>query len=619
MESQLTLTTEMVIVLTLLGVTIGLMVLETFRIDVVALLVLVVLGVSGIVPGEHVFDGFASNAVMAIIAVMIMGAALERTGAMNAVAALIIRRGKQLEARTVALTCVLTGLFSSVIQNVGAVALFVPVVSRVAARTGIAASRLMMPMGFAAILGGTITTVGSSPMIILNELLANANKTLPQGADVLKPFGTLAVLPIGVMLLAAGTLYMTTLGRKLLPQLGGKSAQRRDTQRYLAATYGIDGDVFELLVTADSPLVGQTVGEAEVATMAPPILALKSADEARLAPPGDELIWVGSVMGVLGTRTHVEAYAKAMDLRVLPGLRSFGALLDPARAGIAEVVISPASRFIGKSARQIRLRKTYGISVLALSRGGEVHHDDARDLQMQGGDCLVVHSAWRDLVSLARERELMLATDIPEAESQPHKAWLAISCLLLSLLLAVTTDLKLAVCLMAGAVAVIVGGVLSMDDAYKSIGWRSVFSLGSLLALAYAMETTATAAYIAQEVVSLLTGVPQIGLQLAIAVLASFFSLVLSNVGATVLMVPLAINIALASDGDPRAYALIAALASCNCFLLPTDQVNSLVIGPGGYRVQHYLRVGSVLTVIYLVVLLAAVNFWWWIGPRWLV
>jgi len=614
MGQELTLTTDMMLVLGVLGLTIVMFIMEVFRVDVSAIVIMVLLGFLGLVPSEHLFDGFASNAVMSITAVMILGAALDRTGAMTVISLWILRLGGNAERRITLLICVAVGGVSSVMQNVGAAALFLPVVTRVAARSQIAASKLMLPMGFCAILGGTITMIGSSPMIVLNELIGNANRILPQGASTMAPFSMFSIAPIGIPILLAGIVYLMLIGRKLLPRLQEATGADglKHTQAYFADAYGIDGEVFELLVTADSELVGQTVGEVERLKLAPLLLALKNSDEARLAPPAAEMIWVGSVIGFMGPRDAIEAFAERCALKVLPGLRNFGDLFNPARAGISEVVIGPGSRFLGRSASDLRLRKSYGLSVLALNRAGEIFREDARRVPMQVGDCLVVHSFWRDLLPLAKERDLMVASDLPINDAEPKQVMLALGLFVGSLLLVMLTDLKLAVCLMAGAIGTVLVGILSMDDAYKAVSWKSVFLLASLISLGYAMETTGTAAWIAQEILSLVGEVHPFVLQLVLALLGTFFTLVMSNVGACVLLVPLAINLALASGADPRQFALIAALATCNAFILPTDQVNSLVMGPGGYRVVDFVKVGGMMSVVYLAVMLGAVNALWW-------
>ncbi|MEE4294866.1 MAG: SLC13 family permease [Xanthomonadales bacterium] len=609
MEAGIQLTQEMVLVLIVLSATIGLFVSELVRVDIAAILVMVTIGLLGLVPSRDLFDGFASNAVISIIAVMILGAGLDRTGAMTVVSRWILKVGGRTVTRIVPLVSGTVGLISGVMQNVGATALFLPVMSRISARTEIPLSRLLMPMGTCAILGGTLTMVGSSPLILLNDLIENANETLPPGVETLETFHLFDVTPVGIGLLISGILYFLIAGKFLLPKPKEKTTGApAKTKTYFADVYGIEGDLFELLVTVDSPLVGMTIKDAEELEDAPMLLAIRNTDKPRLAPPSDEMIWVGTILGVMGTRDVVGRFALDMECRVQPRLRTFGGLFNPSRAGISEVVIPPGSRLIGQTIGAARLRTRYGISVLAVNRRGEAVTEGLRELELETGDCLVSHSTWRDLAAVSKERDFIVATDIPKEEQRPHKVGLALLFFAVSMSLVVFSDYRLSVSLLVGAMGMVLTGVLSIDEAYESVSWKTVFLLASLIPLGLAMERTSTAAWIAQEIMRVLGDVPELVIQVALAVLATVFSLVMSNVGATTILVPIAVSIALATGASPTMYALIVGLATSNAFILPTHQVNALIMGPGGYRVSDFIRVGTPMSVIFIVVMLTMVN-----------
>lgn len=609
METGIQLTQEMMLVLVVLSATIGLFVSELVRVDIAAILVMVVIGLLGLVPSRELFNGFASNAVISIIAVMILGAGLDRTGAMTVVSRWILKVGGKTVSRIVPLVSGTVGLISGVMQNVGATALFLPVMSRISARTEIPLSRLLMPMGTCAILGGTLTMVGSSPLILLNDLIENANETLPPGVETLSTFHLFDVTPVGIVLLISGILYFLIAGKFLLPQPKVKATGAPSkTKSYFADVYGIEGDMYELLVTVDSPLVGMTVADAEEMEGAPMLLAIRNTDEARLAPPSDEMIWVGTILGVMGTREIVGRFALDNQCRVQPRLRTFGGLFNPSRAGISEVVIPPGSRLIGQTIGEARLRTRYGISVLAVNRRGEALTEGIRDIELETGDCLVSHSTWRELSAVSQERDFIVATDIPKEEQRPHKVGYALFFFAISMSMIVFTEYRLSVSLLVGAMGMVLTGVLSIDEAYESVSWKTVFLLASLIPLGLAMERTSTAAWIAQEIMVVLGDVPEIAIQVALAVLATVFSLVMSNVGATTILVPIAVSIALATGANPTMYALIIALSTSNAFILPTHQVNALIMGPGGYRVADFIRVGTPMSVIFIVVMLTMVN-----------
>jgi di/tricarboxylate transporter len=609
MEGGIQLTQEMVLVLIVLSATIGLFVSELVRVDIAAILVMVAIGLLGLVPSRDLFNGFASNAVISIIAVMILGAGLDRTGAMTVVSRWILKVGGKTVARIVPLVSGTVGLISGIMQNVGATALFLPVMSRISSRTEIPLSRLLMPMGTCAILGGTLTMVGSSPLILLNDLILNANETLPPGVPTLEPFHLFSVTPVGFVLLIAGILYFLTVGSLLLPKPRERATGApAKTKAYFADVYGIEGDLFELLVTVDSPLVGMTVADAEEMEGGPLLLAIRNTDKPRLAPPSDEMIWVGTILGVMGTREIVGRFALDNECRVQPRLRTFGALFNPSRAGISEVVIPPGSRLVGQTIGEARLRTRYGISVLAVNRRGDAIIDSVRDIELETGDCLVSHSTWRDLSTVSQERDFVVATDIPKEEQRPQKVGWALLFFAISMSLVIFSDFRLSVSLLVGAMGMVLSGVLNIDEAYESVSWKTVFLLASLIPLGLAMERTSTAAWIAQEIMVVLGDVPELAIQVALAVLATVFSLVMSNVGATTILVPIAVSIALATGASPTMYALIVALSTSNAFILPTHQVNALIMGPGGYRVADFIRVGTPMSVIFIVVMLTMVN-----------
>jgi di/tricarboxylate transporter len=528
---------------------------------------------------------------------------------MTVVAAWILKVGGKTGTRIIPLVSGTVGIISGMMQNVGAVALFLPVVSRISSRTNIPLSELLMPMGFCAILGGTLTMVGSSPLILLNDLINNANQSLPPGAETIPTLHLFDVTPIGLVLLTAGIVYFLLIGRFLLPKNREKSVgSPAKTKTYFADVYGIKGDIFELLVTVDSPLVGMKISDAEKLEGAPIMLAIRNTEEPRLAPPSDEMIWVGTILGVMGTREVVGPFALENQCRVQPRLRTFGGLFNPSRAGISEVVLPPGSRLIGQTINEVRLRKRYGISVLAINRRGEILTHGIRDMELEIGDCLVSHSTWQDLSAVSREKDFIVATEIPKDEQRSHKVAYALVFFSISILMIIFTDYRLSISLLVGALGMILAGVLSIDEAYGAVSWKTVFLLASLIPLGQAMERTGTAAWIAQEIMSALGDVSPLAVEIALALLTTLFSLVMTNVGATTILVPIAVSIALATGTSPLMYALIVALSASNAFILPTHQVNALIIGPGGYRVADFLRVGSIMSVIFIVAMLFMVN-----------
>ena len=242
------------------------------------------------------------------------------------------------------------------------------------------------------------------------------------------------------------------------------------------------------------------------------------------------------------------------------------------------------------------------------NRRGEIFTENLREMEMVIGDCLVSHSTWRDLSAVQREKDFIVVTDIPKEEQRPQKVKPALFFFAVSISMIIFTDFRLSIALLVGAIGMVLSGVLSMDEAYDSVSWKTVFLLASLIPLGQAMERTGTAAWIAQEALNILGNMPDLAIQVMLAVLATVFTLVMSNVGATTILVPIAISIALATGANPVMYALIIALSTSNAFILPTHQVNALIMGPGGYSVADFVRAGTGMSVVFLVVMLTMVN-----------
>lgn len=611
----------------ILVLTIYLFAFEVVEVDEAAISIMVLLGLSslfaplmglekGLVSTDHLFNGFSSNAVMSIIAVMIIGAGLDKTGVMGKVAAFILKAGGKTEGRIIPIVSSTVGFISSFMQNVGAAALFIPVVSRISARSGLPMSRLLMPMGFCAILGGTVTMVGSSPLILLNDLILTSNQALvSNGEQAMETWSLFSVTPIGVALLATGIIYFVVAGKYVLPKTKTDQATTGvSTMDYFQGVYGYNSYLYEISVPQGSPMIGQLLNDVECDSRVRIIAMLRGKNNLSIGSGGvarDSQIEANTVLGVLASQQTVDAFVDKYKLKLFKSLQSFSESLAETKAGIAEVVIPPSSQLIGKSARDVWLRKTYGIAMVALHRNGETIQggDGIRDMPLQAGDTLVVHTPWDALARLESDRNFVVVTsEYPHEESRPHKvAWAGIF-FTIALSMVLFTDLRLSVALLTGALGMILSGVLKIDEAYEAVSWKTVFLLASLIPLGLAVETSGTAKWIAEQVLYVVGDAPIWVIQTAVAILATFFTLVMSNVGATVLLVPLAVNIALGVGANPAVFALTVAIATSNSFLIPTHQVNALTMGPGGYRVADFMKAGGVMTILFIVVMMIMMN-----------
>lgn len=604
---------EIIAVMCLLALTVFLFVSEIVRVDVAAIVVLVLIGLSAIIPGydglinpKDLFAGFSSNAVISIIAVMIIGAGLDKTGVMGKLAALILKYAGKTENRIMVTISIVVAYISSFMQNIGAAALFLPVVNRISRRTGIPTARLLMPMGFCAILGGTVTMVGSSPLILLNDLLKNANASLPAGVEPMQEFGLFSVTHIGIVLVAAGIAYFAFFGRRMLPVTKKKPGTSESLQ-YFRSMYGIDGRIFEVEVKEGSELIDKALGEIASHGRAGWILGVKSGNSMRIIPAQDSMVGEGSVLAIMGSKRSIDDYADENGLRVKPFMTEFAEMLSDANAGIAELVIPPDSFLVGKSIGEVGFRRRYGTRVLAVYRVDHVIDENLAELVFQAGDTVIVHARWQDLAQVSTN-DFAIVTDFPRETFRPNKLVFAALSFALALGLVLFSQLPLSVALLTGAICMVLTGVLTIEESYQSVSWQTIFLLASLIPLGQVMGETGSAAWIASHILTFLQGLPAWVVQLFLAFLTTAFTLVMSNVGATILLVPIAIKIAVGLGANPAMFALTVALSASNSFLIPTHQVNALIMGPAGYRVMDFVRVGGIMTVVVLVLIVALLN-----------
>jgi len=596
---QTTLTLDMILVFAVIVAVIFLFIVEWVRVDVVAILAMIALPALGLIDGRTAFAGFGSTAVVSIIAVIILGRGLDHTGVIAMGVRPLLRMAGCSRWRIVTLLSLTIAIVSSFMQNIGAAALFLPALRRISRESGLPLSQLLMPVGAAAILGGTVTLVGSSPLIMLNDLLA------PFG---LEPFGLFSVTPVGLALVVAGILFFICLGPLLLPgdrQAAGACETAADPSLY----YKQLGELYELTLPqggAKPFKVYELCDNYLVHTV-----ALASLDgRIKLIPPDrDSTVEPGSVIAVYGPRQKVEEAAAAYGFKVSDQLKVFAQDLDSEMAGIAEAVVPPHSIFVGKTLQEIRFRHNYLVAPLALYREDRDYYTQLGAQKLKVGDAVLMHGAWRNFKRFRQTRDLIFSQAMDREVLNPQKAGLAIACFALATGLVIFSNLSLPVCLMAGAIGMVLTGVLSIDEAYQGVDWRTVFLLAGLIPLGLATQKTGAAAWAAGQMMAWLDQPPVLVVLLILAVLSTIFTLVVSNVGAVVLLVPLVVNLAEDLGVDPRLAALVVGLAASNSFILPTHQVNALYMGPGGYRSLDFIKAGAPLSILFLLVLTTMVYF----------
>ena len=604
-------TTDMYVVFFLLGLAVFLFVTDLLRVDLVGLLMMVLLPLSGVITAEEAIAGLSSNAVVSIIAVMIIGAGLNKTGVMNLVASQIIKVAGRSENRIMVIISVTVAIISSFMQNIGAAALFMPATIRISKQLHFAVSRILMPMGFCAIIGGCLSLVGSSPLIMLNDLMEGwwNNNSTTLGDATFTPFGLMSVTPIGIALLVSALIYFMVFGKKVLPSvecsLGDDNMDKR-----LHEIYGSEvGHGYELAVPNFYP--NHTLGEMEVRPkyhVTVVGIAKKGGFQKNLAPLKDSLVEAGDTLWVIGSKENVSRLATDQGWVIKPEYDVFAIENYPDESGVIEGVIIPHSNLSQHTMAELNFRRLYHINPLAIVRGDEIIMDEINVTKLQQGDTILMQGQWKQFRLLANHMDIVFLSEPHVEELKPERTRCAVFFLILALFLALVIQVKLSIALLTGALGMILTRIIPADRAYEAVDWRTVFLLSGLIPLGTAFETTGTAAYIANTVLGMVGNPSPLMLMFIISILASFFSLVASNVGATVLMLPRAMNMAVSVGSDPMIAALVVAVSASNTFILPTHQVNALIMRPGGYRTKDYMKAGVGMTFLYTAVLMVCIR-----------
>ena len=571
---------------------------DRLRPDVVALLVIVALALGGILPVSEAVAGFGDSIVVLIAALFVVGEGLVQTGVASQVGDWLTRAAGASETRLLVLLMLAVAGLGAFMSSTGVVAIFIPVVLGIASRLGIGPGRLMMPLAFAALLSGMLTLIATPPNLMVNDALRAAG---------LQPFGFFSITPIGLLALALGIVYMWAIGARLLPASPPPgTAGRRQTLLELGESYNLIGQLHRLRVEPDSPLAGQTVAEAQLrsrhgVTIAGIERQRRFGDKVAPALAGTELR-SADVLYLIGPAGAVETVGAAERLTRLPieDSQQRGLVKE---LGMVEVLLPPDSELVGQTLRQAAFRSRHGLSVLGIRRRGRPLPGNLIEEKLALGDVLLVAGSWKQISLLQGDHKHFLVLGLP-AEfgdvAPAHRR--APFALLVLLAMVVTMTFGLApntVAVLLAALAMGLFRCLRLEDAYRSINWPSLVVIAGMLPLARALEKTGGVTLIADGLVAGLGGFGPLALLAGIFLLAALVGLFISNTATAVLMAPVAIVAAQKIGVSPYPFAMTVAVAASAAFATPVSSpVNTLVLAPGGYRFNDFVRVGLPLILI---------------------
>ncbi|MGM0626133.1 MAG: SLC13 family permease, partial [Bacteroidota bacterium] len=364
----------------------------------------------------------------------------------------------------------------------------------------------------------------------------------------------------------------------------------------------LPGNVWHYSISEDSPLINQTTEQSGIwKRFNVNIIGISGERDVIYAPWRETRFKAGQEIALLGSEENIRKLAKEFKLIAEPPLKRFSRLRDPDESGFAEVIVPPRSEAIGQSIREFSMRRRFAVEPLRLFSKGEEMRGDFSDHKISVGDTIIVYGLWEKIIEMDRSIDFVVATPIKSGDKNTSKSLFAVMSFLLAIGLAIA-GFPISMAFFSGAVAMILGRVLSMQHAYQAIEWKIVFLLAGLIPLGMAMQKSGAAMFLAQEIMEMVSGSSTLVLLFTIGITSTVFSLLISNFGAIVVLAPMVIGMAEISGLDPRPLVLMSAVCVSNAFILPTQQVNALLMTAGGYRNRDFLRAGSGLTVIFLLI-----------------
>jgi len=586
---------QIFLLLLILGAALLFFTFEWVSADIVGLSVVILLILTGLLPAEEAFRGFGSETVIMIFSLLVLTAALVRTGVVEIIGRSILRRIGNNPRRVLLLIMVVTAGLSSVMSNTAATALFVPIVIGIARRLKVNPSLYLMPLAFSSILASSVTLIGTSTNIVVSGLMRQYG---------LAPLRMFELTPVGLPIAILGLIYMFFIGTRMVPV--------RARQEEITAQYNLRPYLTEMVILPESPLVGKTLSESGLGRdLDLTVLRVMRNGRNFVAPQADLCLEEGDVLLVEGQRDEILKIKNTAGINIkadvdlsLPGTNR-----DELR--LAEMILLLRSPLVGRTLKGLGFRERYGLQVLAINRHGETIHQRISQVPLRMGDVLLVQGQPDNLRALEKDNSVRLLEELPDRRINLPRARLAVGIFILAIIVAAFDLLPLAVAMLLGAVAVFVTRCITPEEAYRDIEWKAIILIGSMLAFGSAMENTGAARFLANGILQLTGELSPIWLLSGFFLLTVALTQPMSNQAAAVVVLPVAMEAAGQLGMDPRPFAVMIAVAASTSYITPLEPACLIVYGLGRYKFMDFIKVGSLLTLImYLVAIFLVPRIW---------
>ena len=595
-------TPEIAITLVSLMVALVLFGTEKLPVDVVGIILVIGLVLSGVLTVNEGVSGFGDNVIVTIAGLFVLTGGLIKTGLVDLIGRRLYRIAGDNEFLLTALIMVVAAASASVLKNTTTTAMFVPVVLGLANRAKISPSKLLMPLAFGAILGGSCTLIGTSTNLAVSGAMQRYG---------MEPYSMFELTPVGIVTVAVGMVYMLFIGIRLLPNRGGDES--------LTEQYSIREYISEVIVLPSSQLIGKTLGEANInMELDLNVLGIIRGGEQRIAPSPNERISEGDLLIVEGKLANILNVKAEAGLEIKADFELNDRFLESDEIELFEVMIMRDSKLVGQNLKTVNFRQMYDLTVLAINRHGEKFLDKISDVRLKFGDVLLVQGNRNLIEPFVIDRELMLLEDVSASSMRTEKRRWAIAAfglfLALSLVKVVSggaVEIPLAIAVLLGVLLLLATKTVRHSELYSLIDFRLLVLIACMMSFGVAMEKTHTDIYLAELIKD---NFEQFG---AIAVLGGFFVLTvaltqpMSNQAAALVVLPVAVKTALALGLNPRTFAVAITYAASFSFITPLEPACVLIYTPGRYRFMDFVKVGTILTIVVFIAAMILVPVFW--------
>ena len=601
MENQLIITGVILVAALVLFIT------DRLPADLVALLVVVALGLTGVLTPQEAFSGFSRAAVITIIAIFVLSEALYKTSVTDQVGHILLKFGGRSEFSLIVVVMIAGAFLSLFMNNIAAAAVLLPAASGAAKRAGVNTSRLLMPLGFSTILGGTATLFTTSN-IVINSILHDNH---------IQGFSVADFLPVGIPIVVFGILYIALIGRNSLPgdsPIERTMAPDASAKGDLIEAYRLGEKLFRARIPENSFLTGKRLNECTLREdFDVNVVSIERGERRILDPVPETRLEQGDVLVLEGDEKDFRERDVEPYMEFLPESKFRESDLEAQATAVVEAMLAPRSRLIGKTLRESHFREKYGLSVLAIWHGDQEIITDLADVQLQFGDALLLQGPRERLSVLRDDVDLILLVSDEETEiTVPSKGRAALMIFIATLILAVIFPDLTGAIMLGGALAMVLTKIITTEQAYAAIGWKTVFLVAGMLPMGIALTKTNAAGLAAVHILNIFGGHGSLLLLAGVFIVTVLLSQVVNGAVAAAIIGPIAIQIAQQAGVDPRALLMGVAMATSMAFITPLGHpVNILVMSPGGYGFWDYMRMGLPLTIILFIVVMIFLPLFW--------